>query len=110
MSYLSDDITFCPLDCERTDCMRNSKNIIDRTIPHSYSVEIPEDCLKRFVSWEKYQANRMIEYDYGTYEHTNIACPDCGNQLMRRTDLVLTSFPQKYHYKCCKCEWTGIGY
>ena len=39
-----DDITFCPRPCDYTECLRNSKNIRDRTIPHSYFVEIPKDC------------------------------------------------------------------
>lgn len=43
----NDDITFCPMDCSMRSCPRNSKNIQDRTIPHSYSVELPEDCPKR---------------------------------------------------------------
>ena len=45
MMWWEDDITFCQEECERVDCMRNSKNIRDRTVPHSYSVERPEDCL-----------------------------------------------------------------
>lgn len=39
-----DDITFCPKSCDGTDCPRNMANIQDRTIPHSFSIEIPEDC------------------------------------------------------------------
>lgn len=42
----NDDITFCPVECGRTDCYRNQKNIRDRTIPHSYFMEVPEDCLR----------------------------------------------------------------
>lgn len=42
-----DDITFCRMHCEWLCCPRNSKNIRDRTIPHSFSVEIPGDCPKR---------------------------------------------------------------
>ena len=47
MSYFNDDITFCPLNCDNMDCRRNSKNIQDRTIPHSYSIELPDDCPNR---------------------------------------------------------------
>ena len=108
MSCFSDDITFCPLNCDNMNCMRNSKNIQDRTIPHSYSVEVPEDCPKNLISWE--QSQKINRYDNGTYEFTNIACPECGEPLMRRTDIVLTTFPPQYHYKCCKCEWTGTGF
>ena len=42
-----DDITFCQAECELKDCPRNKKNIRDRTVPHSFSVEIPSDCLKK---------------------------------------------------------------
>lgn len=42
-----DDITFCQEECSWTNCPRNSKNIRDKTIPHSFSVEIPMDCPKK---------------------------------------------------------------
>jgi len=41
-----DDISFCPEHCERIDCPRNSYNIRDRRVPHSFFVERPEDCPK----------------------------------------------------------------
>ena len=42
---MSDDISFCPKGkCRRKTCMRNQMNIRDRTIPHSFFVEIPPDC------------------------------------------------------------------
>lgn len=40
----NDDITFCQEDCKMENCMRNKKNIRDRKIPHSFSVERPKDC------------------------------------------------------------------
>lgn len=42
-----DDITFCPEKCGWKSCPRNNENIRDRTVPHSFSIEIPEDCPKR---------------------------------------------------------------
>lgn len=41
-----DDISFCPKRCGWTNCPRNSQNIRDKTIPHSYFVETPPDCPK----------------------------------------------------------------
>lgn len=41
-----DDISFCPKKCGMTSCPRNSKNIRDRSVPHSFFVEIPPDCPK----------------------------------------------------------------
>ena len=45
-----DDITFCQENCDWMDCPRNKQNIRDRTIPHSYSVDIPNDCPKKETS------------------------------------------------------------
>ena len=56
-----DDITFCPIRCGWQSCPRNQRNIRDRTIPHSFTVEIPKDCpkvaemvdrLNKKVKWE----------------------------------------------------------
>ena len=83
-SLWCDDITFCPLECERLDCQRNQKNIRDRTIPHSYSLEIPEDCLKiresvkPAVSTVQVRCGgcrKIIEMDGWKY------CPWCGKGI-----------------------------
>ena len=42
-----DDITFCPEKCDLKSCPRNVLNMRDRSIPHSFSVEIPQDCPKK---------------------------------------------------------------
>ena len=43
----NDDITFClDSECKLNECPRNQINMRDRSIPHSYSLERPEDCLK----------------------------------------------------------------
>ena len=41
---MSDDMTFCPAECERKDCFRNKCHIAEPQFPHSYYVEIPEGC------------------------------------------------------------------
>lgn len=53
--FFDDDISFCPNECENIECMRNSKNIKDKSIPHSYFVETPSDCPKALKKYkEKY--------------------------------------------------------
>lgn len=43
----TDDISFCQdKQCEMTDCPRNQKNIRDKSIPHSFFVDLPPDCPK----------------------------------------------------------------
>ena len=86
-----DDITFCPKECDWTDCPRNSKNIRDKTIPHSYSVEIPKDCLKKLAerlipiyeqeTGRKTKTGHWIEkedYNLDTYYD----CSVCGESWM----------------------------
>lgn len=53
-----DDITFCQEECSWMNCPRNSKNIRDKTIPHSFSVEIPMDCPKKA---DKEISSRIID-------------------------------------------------
>ena len=36
-----------------------------------------------------------------------IRCPDCGEIVKVNTDIVLTSYPPKYHWVCPKCGKTG---
>lgn len=38
---------------------------------------------------------------------TNIECPECGEYIFQRTNVVLTSDPPKRQYKCMKCGWIG---
>ena len=45
-----DDITFCQEQCECMSCPRNKENIRDKTIPHSFSVDVPQDCPKNAKS------------------------------------------------------------
>jgi len=41
-----DDISFCPYSgCRHKECLRCQLNIRDRTVPHSYFVDTPPDCL-----------------------------------------------------------------
>lgn len=39
-------------------------------------------------------------------ESTQIACPECGKRIYRRTNLVLTTYPPMHLY-FCKCGWKG---
>lgn len=47
-------------------------------------------------------------YDYHRVR-TDIECPECGNMVYRRTDIVLTSIPPKYQYECQNCGWVGFS-
>ena len=90
-----DDISFCPKVCNRITCPRNSKNIRDRKVPHSFFVDIPDDCPKR----RKVVRKKM-------------KCPVCGAELHWDSDETyedrgiaegkgIISF---YHCVSCGCD------
>ena len=56
-----DDISFCQEECGWIDCPRNKRNIRDKTVPHSYFVDIPPDCPK--VEWMVDKLNRKVKND-----------------------------------------------
>lgn len=41
---------------------------------------------------------------------TEIECPECGNKLYKRTDIILTTVPPKYQYECRHCGYIGYKF
>ena len=70
-----DDISFCPVRCDRLDCMRNQQNIRDRTIPHSYFMEIPDDCPKENFG------NLPVTSAKPTWQQGKAYCGACGKRI-----------------------------
>lgn len=82
-----DDITFCQEECERMDCPRNKVHIRDRNRPHSFSVDIPKDCLLKEqqseeVSIKKRMRICRIMFNRCYTEHGNFICPYCEFRLV----------------------------
>lgn len=44
-----------------------------------------------------------------TREETDIDCPECGKKIFKRTDIVLTTYPEQYQYEC-ECGWVGYAF
>lgn len=80
-SLWCDDITFCSERCERLDCPRNKENIRDKTVPHSYSVEIPSDCPKKestdYVEEEIVRHEWKENVDYISRGQILVRCKNC---------------------------------
>ena len=77
---MSDDISFCPKDkCRRKTCMRNQMNIRDRTIPHSFFVEIPPDCPynKHDTNHGIYHIRKKTLQDNDIEKDGIVRCTDC---------------------------------
>ena len=71
-----DDISFCPATCGRISCPRNRINIRDRTIPHSYFADIPDDCPEK----KEEQTPEWIEFDSHP-SSTTFICPHCREKV-----------------------------
>lgn len=57
------------------------------------------------MKWDDYQPESP---KVSRYEWTNIECPKCGKHIIRRIDMVLTSYPAQYSYRCPSCNWQGV--
>ena len=54
------------------------------------------------------QLKGNITMDSIPWNKFNIKCPKCEQNLYKRVDVVLTSYPPKYRYECKTCGWSGV--
>ena len=107
-----DDISFCPHECNVTGCFRNKENIVDKTVPHSYFVETPPDCMKESSMTIKAIAQKYnLEYSivYFALEESGMLKRRCKNVLYDEIGALgsimhyLTSRLEKHKQKCYEC-------
>ncbi|MFA5031204.1 MAG: hypothetical protein WC495_06490, partial [Patescibacteria group bacterium] len=54
--------------------------------------------------------NEEMRKLYQQLEHpqkSGLACPQCGEELLKDTSLVYTSYPPQISVDCPKCKWHG---
>ena len=61
------------------------------------------------MTWEEHQKIELPEELFTHRVLVDIDCPECGQKLYKRTDIVLTSYPAQYQYEC-KCGWIGYSH
>ena len=96
-----DDITFCPAICGWKDWPRNKQNIRDKTIPHSFSVEIPQDCPKNCAD---------VEYLTDKLKEQEAVKPKTGHWIYKKyDDMFMCSCCEKYSIRnnYPYCHWCG---
>lgn len=76
-----------------------------KAIPDSYN-DYPQKSTAP-IKWADFNPEPIREV---TEKPTNIECPKCGERLIKRLDLILTSNPPKYVYVCRYCNWGGYNY
>lgn len=60
-------------------------------------------------TWEDYSSIKQAFDFIPARTRVDVACPECGKQLWRRNDIVLTSYPAQYQYEC-DCGWVGYAF
>ena len=61
------------------------------------------------MKWNDFKKLERETQIYGR-EKTQIECPNCGQFIHRRLDLILTSNPPQYQYECPNCGWVGYSF
>lgn len=76
--------------------------------------EDKEDIEDSAMEWYDYQAEKRrvhnIFNDNQTWLKTKAKCPNCGNIIYKNISYVLTTYPERYTYKCPACNWSQTGY
>lgn len=68
------------------------------SLPLNYENRIP---------WDEFNPEKLYFFDE-QWAPVNISCPKCGNQIQRKEDIVLTTYPPKRQYRCPVCGWEGV--
>ena len=68
------------------------------TTPLNYENRIP---------WDEFKPEKLYFFDE-QWAPINVSCPKCGNQIQRREDIVLTTYPPKRQFRCPVCGWEGV--
>lgn len=101
----NDDITFCMDNkCEITKCPRNMKNIRDKSIPHSYFMDVPPDCLKRTEKCDNVRTGVFAYLNHGQEEsnkQTNKM--DKLEKVIKGLETCLST--DDGDYKCERCPY-----
>ena len=61
------------------------------------------------MKWEDVEKQYTKMFTCTNLQKTDIDCPICGKKIFKRTDIVLTSYPEQYQYEC-ECGWVGYAH
>jgi len=65
------------------------------------------------MEWEEYKNQEKDKFKISgsnDWVKTEITCPKCGSSVYKNIEVVLTSYPPHYQYKCISCDWVGTWY
>ena len=61
------------------------------------------------MTLEEYK-ERMKITQCGRYTELDVKCPECGKNLFRDNQIVLTSYPPKHRLECMNCGFATSVY
>lgn len=61
------------------------------------------------MKWKDFINNKNQSWQIQGLVKTDIECPECGRNIYKRTDVVLSCLPPKYEYKCLECGWSDYA-
>lgn len=61
------------------------------------------------MKWEDVEKQYPKMSTCTNLQKTDIDCPICGKKILKRTDIVPTSYPAQYQYEC-ECGWVGYAH
>lgn len=59
--------------------------------------------------WDSFVEELHEVRSEGRYKKCGIACPECGEELLMDTMVVLTTYPPQRGFHCPKCDWKGTA-
>ena len=82
----------------------NYNNKLPDIQPKEFIEKFDEDDIEKLIPWDEYKPKDIIIIR-PIYEHVSVACPICGNAILKDTSTMLTS---KYKYICIHCGWSDV--
>lgn len=65
--------------------------------------KIKGDSINTNITLKPWDIGTPSYYCQPDWSDTDFACPDCGGQMQRQNNVVYTSNPPMYGYRCKKC-------
>ena len=61
------------------------------------------------MEWSEFERMYPPTQAFRSGVKTDIKCPECGQYLFQRMDIILTSYPAQYQYEC-ECGFAGYSH
>lgn len=85
-----------PIASTVTSIERNYIN--NETLQHIMTDKLP--------TFSEYMDEPLFTFQQDEWSEPKYKCPQCGYPVRKNLNMILTSFPAKYLYRCDNCDYT----